>query len=1272
MKQTANISIGDFVRVNDSKDPLNKFEGKVEGFWGEGKGKHAEVFLTNYPPGKSADDEDVKFSVGQTEMIRLPHLVKINRIGGEVMFEGGDEVTVSDVQSVATSINQTLTDDEIKEVIERYPSEQAEDEGATWNLIVENIIYSVVLSRDKAAKGKKINETYILNEIDEGADEELVENLAIIEYNGNKKDFIESLMKGIRKARQIPEDDKEYKDFVKLDEKFDFKILDNLGPDSTFTTTDGDEDQRIWFLTKAASNYIDERTVDGHSIKINYNKSLDSTNINIVDKNGYPWNIERVPGSVVSALYSMLDKLMHQMVYAANGREVKEALLREKLESKISRDLKISKVSEDLFRAGLAGYGVGLEDASELYSSVLRAEKGYAIPDRDLDMLNDSGFTISQMENYLSKKFPDSFGFRLYMPKDKATLLPDYDTPLVSSLKKGPSPTKVFVDRVCFPTQRKSAETRSRGVNYTVSQGDENTYFRFLLVDDKFNEYIGTFGFKESDVDVDYITRFVAFLHEAYGYPFSVKHTVAADGKKIDANDILSDRAKKYLRDQRKKLKELTEEKLSSYCMDNATDKKNAIKALDKATDISSAVIKKAKEVLAVNDSWCLDDDLDRRRFLNKIFKNVTASATLSFKAANGAEVGGGRTFDSQEDFEKELESYFDAPVDAGDLSTPDSNIAGRTHYNIRLNPTDKELTYMGYWDENLKKGFMVEPTMGGDVVYNVTYFDKDGEQIDQTQIDEKNEELAWELFAEFGHTKEPGIYLEWEEVEDEAANGKKIKGGKVIITVSGGVADVTKAPSDVDVFVVDKDNIDTGHPYKYNGVEYDRAIDAVDAIKADYKTGDRKFAIVSVDGGVAYYELANVTVDIKDYDNEAANGKKIKNTNLGGYSKKSKLPKDFGVWDYIEKNFEGYYSSDDVALSDDLSKYIHGEADEELEESLEEHYGVTNDKEAQEMLADTDRDLFTRAVVDKITDLGGSYEVNFGEKDDQITIKDTRTGNFLTTKDIPHIDDPRVKEEVELFLNVIGDKDYWKNYGTKAAADGIAVGVPKEVEDLHIFNPKTHIAEQIGNITVIKNKRPRSHYASMIKEVYFKGENIPSNWISPTEPVNLIADLGKWAKIHNYNINDVVAVKMKDGGVAADGKKIKGIHSFKKEIEVALHKKYAVYLKDTGFDDTHVKLAMQKNESVDDVVARIGKEYQLTPIAAAGAAVENKNSYSNSQVTKSYLCVIKDEAGKEIGSYSVSYGDDDYVNNFLASAGIKLRAGDKKEIVEVEEEVGQ
>lgn len=52
--------------------------------------------------------------------------------------------------------------------------------------------------------------------------------------------------------------------------------------------------------------------------------------------------------------------------------------------------------------------------------------------------------------------------------------------------------------------------------------------------------------------------------------------------------------------------------------------------------------------------------------------------------------------------------------------------------------------------------------------VYNVSYLNKDGELIDQTQIDEKSAKLAWELFKEFGHKKKKGDYLEWSEDKEE------------------------------------------------------------------------------------------------------------------------------------------------------------------------------------------------------------------------------------------------------------------------------------------------------------------------------------------------------------------------------------------------------------------------------------------------------------------------------------------------------------------------
>lgn len=55
-----------------------------------------------------------------------------------------------------------------------------------------------------------------------------------------------------------------------------------------------------------------------------------------------------------------------------------------------------------------------------------------------------------------------------------------------------------------------------------------------------------------------------------------------------------------------------------------------------------------------------------------------------------------------------------------------------------------------------------------GRTVWNVYYYDK-GTLIDQTQVDEKNSKLAWDLFKEFGHKRTPGVHLKWEETtEDE------------------------------------------------------------------------------------------------------------------------------------------------------------------------------------------------------------------------------------------------------------------------------------------------------------------------------------------------------------------------------------------------------------------------------------------------------------------------------------------------------------------------
>ena len=60
------------------------------------------------------------------------------------MKKASNIIDKEDVKRIATSINKTLNDTQIEEVIERYPFEQQEDPSATWNLVVENTIYSVI------------------------------------------------------------------------------------------------------------------------------------------------------------------------------------------------------------------------------------------------------------------------------------------------------------------------------------------------------------------------------------------------------------------------------------------------------------------------------------------------------------------------------------------------------------------------------------------------------------------------------------------------------------------------------------------------------------------------------------------------------------------------------------------------------------------------------------------------------------------------------------------------------------------------------------------------------------------------------------------------------------------------------------------------------------------------------------------------------------------------------------------------------------------------
>lgn len=52
-------------------------------------------------------------------------------------------LTSEDIMNVATSINKKLSEDQLQIILERYPDAQKNDSGATWNLVVEQLIYEV-------------------------------------------------------------------------------------------------------------------------------------------------------------------------------------------------------------------------------------------------------------------------------------------------------------------------------------------------------------------------------------------------------------------------------------------------------------------------------------------------------------------------------------------------------------------------------------------------------------------------------------------------------------------------------------------------------------------------------------------------------------------------------------------------------------------------------------------------------------------------------------------------------------------------------------------------------------------------------------------------------------------------------------------------------------------------------------------------------------------------------------------------------------------------
>lgn len=62
-------------------------------------------------------------------------------------METKNKISKEDVVDIATSIGKVLTDEEIQDIVESYWWNQEEDPTATWNLVVEDMIYFIILHR---------------------------------------------------------------------------------------------------------------------------------------------------------------------------------------------------------------------------------------------------------------------------------------------------------------------------------------------------------------------------------------------------------------------------------------------------------------------------------------------------------------------------------------------------------------------------------------------------------------------------------------------------------------------------------------------------------------------------------------------------------------------------------------------------------------------------------------------------------------------------------------------------------------------------------------------------------------------------------------------------------------------------------------------------------------------------------------------------------------------------------------------------------------------
>ena len=147
-------------------------------------------------------------------------------------------------------------------------------------------------------------------------------------------------------------------------------------------------------------------------------------------------------------------------------------------------------------------------------------EGGGIITSNELDKLH-TGFTLEYLDKLLSEKFPDSHSIMVIEGRRNE--------------QENFGRNKVYgqseIDRSISGMKFTFPDNREHAIEYDVQQGSENTNYEFVIYDSDILPYTVLWGFKdEGDVDSSYVTKAVAFLQQAYGYPMTVEHTVMSKG----------------------------------------------------------------------------------------------------------------------------------------------------------------------------------------------------------------------------------------------------------------------------------------------------------------------------------------------------------------------------------------------------------------------------------------------------------------------------------------------------------------------------------------------------------------------------------------------------------------------------------------------------------------------------------------------------------------------------------------------------------------------